>query len=185
VHLEGTNRPVDVIREGFDLAIRVRFPPLADSDLIIRQFGRSAQRLVASPTLLDGCSTRPMVPADLAAMPSLAWGPSRSGYEWCIDGPDGAIATIPYQPRLVTEDMAALRFSALAGIGVCPLPTIVVRHDLEAGRLVDILPEWAPRAGIVHAAFPSRRGLLPSVRMLIDFLAAEYAALEASTPEKA
>lgn len=184
IHLDGTNRPVDVIREGYDLAIRVRFPPLEDSDLVIRKFGRSAQRLVASPGLLDRCFTRPMLPADLAGMPSLAWGPSRRDCEWRIDGPDGATATIPHQPRLVTEDMAALRFSALAGIGVCQLPTIVVRDDLEAGRLVDILPQWAPHAGIVHAAFPSRRGLLPSVRMLLDFLATEYTALEASVPEK-
>ncbi len=177
VHLESTNRRVDPIREGFDLAIRVRFPPLDDSDLVIRKLGDSRQRLVASPMLLDGCFSRPLVPADLTAMPSLAWGPSHSDHEWRLDGPEGATAVIPHAPRLITEDMVALREAALAGIGVCQLPTIVAREDVKAGRLVDILPQWAPRAGIVHAAFPSRRGLLPSVRSLVDFLAEEYAAL--------
>lgn len=177
VHLESTNRRVDVIREGFDLAIRVRFPPLDDSDLVIRKFAESRQRLVASPRLLDGCLSRPLVPADLAALPSLAWEPARNDHEWCLDGPGGATASIPHKPRLVTEDMVALRMAALGGIGVSQFPAMVVREDLRAGRLVDILPEWAPRAGIIHAAFPSRRGLLPSVRSLMDFLAAEYAAL--------
>lgn len=177
IHLEGTNRRVDVIREGFDLAIRVRFPPLDDGDLVIRKLADSNQRLVASPALLEGCFSRPFVPADLATMPSLAWGPSQADHEWCLDGPDGSTAAIPHKPRLVTEDMVALRHATLDGIGVCQFPTMVVREDLEAGRLVDILPQWAPRAGIIHVAFPSRRGLLPSVRTLLDFLAAEYGTL--------
>lgn len=67
--------------------------------------------------------------------------------------------------------------AALRGVGVCQFPAFVVRDDPKAGRLIDVLPDWAPRAGIIHAAFPSRRGLLPSVRALLDFLVAEYAAL--------
>jgi len=53
-----------------------------------------------------------------------------------------------------------------------------VVDDLKSGRLVDLLPQWAPKAGIIRALFPSRRGLLPSVRALLDFLAAEYAAID-------
>ncbi|MXN45571.1 LysR family transcriptional regulator [Shinella kummerowiae] len=177
VHLESTNRRVDVIREGFDIAIRVRFPPLDDSDLVVRKLAESTQRLVASPDLVEGCFSRPIVPADLTVMPSLAWGPSSGGHEWRLDGPQGATAIVPHDPRLVTEDMVALRQAALSGIGVGQFPTMVVQDDLSAGRLIDILPHWAPRAGIIHAVFPSRRGLLPSVRALMDYLAAEYAAL--------
>ena len=73
--------------------------------------------------------------------------------------------------------MAALRFAALHGVGVAQLPSMMVRKDLIEGTLVDILPSWGPRAGIVHAVFSSRRGILPSVRALIDFLATEFAAL--------
>jgi DNA-binding transcriptional LysR family regulator len=54
---------------------------------------------------------------------------------------------------------------------------MVVKADLDSGALVDVLPQWRPRAGIVHAVFSSRRGLLPSVRALLDFLASEFAAL--------
>ncbi|KSV70466.1 hypothetical protein N183_29025 [Sinorhizobium sp. Sb3] len=54
---------------------------------------------------------------------------------------------------------------------------MVIQQDLKDGTLVDVLPDWAPRAGIIHAVFPSRRGLLPSVRALLDFLAARYAEL--------
>ena len=183
VHLESTNRRVDVIKEGFDIAIRVRFPPLGDTDLVVRKLAESTQRLVASPDLVEGCFSRPIVPADLTVMPSLAWGPSSGGHEWRLDGPQGATAIVPHDPRLVTEDMVALRQAALSGIGVGQFPTMVVQDDLSAGRLIDILPHWAPRAGIIHAVFPSRRGLLPSVRALMDYLAAEYAALSRADNE--
>ncbi|MNV95002.1 LysR substrate binding domain protein [compost metagenome] len=62
----------------------------------------------------------------------------------------------------------------VAGIGVAHLPSVVVRDDVAAGRLVDLVPGWAPKCGIIHAIFPSRRGLLPSVRTLIDFLGEEF-----------
>lgn len=175
VLLESTNRRVDVIREGFDLAVRVRFPPLEDSDLVIRKLADSPQRLVASPALLKDFP-RPLLPADLAALPSLAWDPASLAPEWQLDGPDGATSTIRHRPRLVTEDMVALRLAALRGIGACQFPTFVVADDIKAGRLIDLLPQWSPKAGVIHAAFPTRRGLLPSVRALLDFLAKEYAA---------
>jgi DNA-binding transcriptional LysR family regulator len=176
VHLESTPRRVDVISEGIDIALRVRFPPLEESELVMRVLADSTQRLVASPTLLHGLE-RPLVPADLARLPSIGWSSPHQRHEWCLEGPDGATALIPHAPRLITEDMVALRFAALQGIGVAQFPTMVVRADLQNGTLVDVLPAWAPRAGIVHAVFPSRRGLLPSVRALLDFLAAEFAAL--------
>lgn len=175
VHLESTNRRVDVIREGFDLAIRVRFPPLEDSGLVIRKLAESSQRLVASPALLAGRHLH--TPADLTHMPGLAWSAADGTHEWTLQGPGGTTAAIPYQPLLITEDMVALRLAALNGIGICQFPAMVIREDLRAGRLIDILPDWTPRSGIIHAAFPSRRGLLPSVRALLDFLAKEYAIL--------
>jgi DNA-binding transcriptional LysR family regulator len=174
VLLESANRQVDVIREGFDLAIRVRFPPLDDSDLVIRKLADSPQRLVASPSVVQGFA-RPLVPADLSALPSLAWDPARLAHEWHLDGREGAVSTIRHRPRYVTENMVALRLAALRGVGVCQFPTLVIEEDLRTGRLIDLLPDWAPKAGIIHAAFPSRRGLLPSVRALLDFLAREYA----------
>ncbi len=176
VLLESTNRRVDVMREGFDIAIRVRFPPLEDSDLMIRKLATSHQRLVAAPQVLNSLM-RPARPADLARLPSMAWEPSRHEHQWSLDGPNGATAAVHHTPRYVTEDMAALRLAALRGVGVCQFPSFIVEDDIRDGRLLDILPDWRPKAGIIHAVFPSRRGLLPSVRGLLDFLAAEYSAI--------
>ncbi|WPC06134.1 LysR family transcriptional regulator [Pseudomonas sp. MBLB4123] len=169
VQLEATNRRVDVIGEGLDLALRVRFPPLDSSDLVMRVLGDSPQRLVASPAFLRGLEL-PLRPADLSGLPSLDWGPPRD-HRWCLEGPDGATAEVRHRPRLISDDMTILRRAALRGVGVVQLPCMVVERDLQAGRLLDIMPQWAPRSGVVHALFPSRRGLLPAVRGLIDFLA--------------
>ncbi|MBD2839784.1 LysR family transcriptional regulator [Pseudomonas sp. JM0905a] len=169
VHLDATNRRVDVIGEGLDLALRVRFPPLEDSGLVMRTLAESPQRLVASPDFLKDLDL-PMVPADLSKLPSLDWGPPRD-HTWHLEGPNGATAEVRHTPRYITDDMTGLRQAALRGVGIVQLPLMVVDQDLEQGRLVDIIPQWVPRSGIVHVVFPSRRGLLPSVRRLIDFLA--------------
>ncbi|WP_340116303.1 LysR substrate-binding domain-containing protein [Pelagibius sp. 7325] len=172
VHLESTNRRVDVIAEGLDLAIRVRFPPLEPSDLVMRQLDESTQCLVAAPALVDGVMKSP---GDLHDLPSLDQGPPHRDHAWQLHHPDGQVATVPHSPRLVTDDMAVLREAALAGAGAVQLPTIYIWDDVRAGRLVHVLPDWRPKAAIVHAVFPSRRGLLPSVRALVDFLAHECA----------
>ncbi|MCZ4091151.1 LysR substrate-binding domain-containing protein [Sinorhizobium psoraleae] len=173
IHLESSNRRVDVIAEGFDVAIRVRFPPLEPTDLVMRWLDTSTQCLVASPALLAGRTIGS--PADLHNLPSVTLGPPLRDYQWQLEHADGQTANVPHVPRLVTGDMAALCEAALAGVGIVSLPTMMVWRQVEAGRLVHVLPDWRPRAGIVHAVFPSRRGLLPSVRTLLDFLAAECA----------
>lgn len=173
IHLESTKRRVDVIGEGFDLAIRVRFPPLEATELVMRKLDISTLCLVASPAFL---AERPIAsPADLHDAPSVTLGPPRRDYQWELQHVDGQTARIPHVPRLVTDDMAALRDAAMAGVGVVALPTMMVWKQIEAGELVHILPDWQPPAGIIHALFPSRRGLLPSIRRLLDFLAAECA----------
>lgn len=179
VHLECTNRRVDVISEGFDVALRARFPPLEDSDLVMKVLGNSRHRLIASPSLLKR-HPQQLVPADLATLPSIDLGPPSGEHVWSLDGPDGAHARVQHRPRMVVDDMVALCFAARNGVGIAQLPTMMIGDELASGRLLDVLPEWAPRSRIVHAVFPSRRGLLPSVRALLDHLAAEYAALEAA-----
>jgi DNA-binding transcriptional LysR family regulator len=74
--------------------------------------------------------------------------------------------------------MVALRRAALGGVGVVQLPLLTVRDALASGELVHLLPDWAPRRDIIHAVFPSRRGMLPAVRTLIDSLADYYASFE-------
>lgn len=181
LHLDSTNRRVDVLREGFDLALRVRFPPLEDSDLVVRRFGSDGQHLVAAPELLarDGAQNGPLEhPHQLSRLPSMGWNTDSTVHFWDLDHRDGQRVQVPYAPRVITQDMAALAQAALAGVGVTQLPHMVTGPDLARGALVEVLPGWRPRSGIIHAVFPTRRGLLPSVRKLIDHLAAEYAALE-------
>lgn len=170
LHLDATNRHVDVVAEGIDIAIRVRFPPLAATDLVMRKLDVSTQCLVGSPGLI----ARPVPSlAALSGLPSLDVGPFQAEHQWQLEGPEGKTSIVSHRPRLIVSDMATLREAALAGIGIVQLPTIMVWRDIEAGRLIHVLPEWRPRAGIVHAVFPSRHGLLPAIRTLLDYLAQE------------
>lgn len=177
IHLEATNRAVDVVGEGIDVAIRVRPPPLKDSDLVMRVLGERPWCLVASPSLVRQFGDV-ATPADLADWPSLDFGPPQPQHAWLLDGPDGAQATLRHTPRFVTDDMIALRQAAAAGAGVVQLPVMMMSDELRRGELVRVLPGWAPKGGIIHAVFPSRRGLLPSVRSLLDFLAERFATLD-------
>lgn len=175
--LEETNRRVDVIAEGFDLAIRVRPPPLEDSDLVLRVLGERSQGLVASPVLLQRHGV-PQGPADLVSLPSLALGLPQTEHAWHLLGPNGLQADVRHSPRLVTRGMLALRQAACAGVGVVQLPMLLVAASIAEGQLVHVLPDWAPSREIIHAVYPSRRGQLPSVRALLDHLAAAFAALD-------
>jgi len=177
LHLEATNRRVDVISEAVDVALRVRPPPIEDSDLVLRVLADRGQRLVATPELLARHGT-PRVPADLTRFPSLGLGSPQSEHVWRLFGPEDAQAAIPHHPRFVTGSMPALRAAALAGVGIVQLPTMFVQDEIARGALVPLVPAWAPRREIVHAVFASRRGLLTSVRALIDFLAERFDLLE-------
>lgn len=176
LHLEATNRRVDVIAEGLDVAIRVRYPPLDDSDLVLKVLAQRSQCLVASPALLQRLGAV-AVPSELHRLPTLDLGPARLDHIWRLIGPAGAEAAIHHRPRLVTDDMVALRTAAVAGVGIVQLPTLVVIDEILAGRLVQVLHGWAPKKHVIHAVFPSKRGLLPSVRALLDFLALRFDAL--------
>jgi DNA-binding transcriptional LysR family regulator len=177
LHLEATNRHIDVVAEGIDVAIRVRVPPLKDSDLVMKVLSTRRWCLAASPGLL-GRFPAPGRPADLSGLPTLDWGAPKPQHAWHLDGPDGAIAAIHHAPRLVTDDMIALRTAAVAGVGVVQLPMMMIADEVKQGLLTVLMPEWIPKGGTIHAVFPSRRGLLPSVRALIDFLAIRFEKLD-------
>ena len=176
VQMEATNRRVDLVSESVDVALRVRHPPLQDSDLVMRILADRSQCLVASPILVQKLGF-PATPAALSNWPSLGLGILQQIHAWALLGPDGTNVTLHHTPRFVTTDMVALRDAAVAGVGVVELPVIAVRDQLTAGLLVKLVPDWTPRRIIIHAVFPSRRGLLPSVRALIDFLAQRFEVL--------
>jgi DNA-binding transcriptional LysR family regulator len=176
LHVDATNRRVDVIGEGLDLAIRVRPPPLEDSELLLRVLAERRQCMVASPALLAAMGT-PATPSELMRLPSMDLGLPQNQHLWDLHGPDDAHVAVHHQPRLITRGMSTLRDAALAGVGVVQLPKMVVADDLERGALVHVLPGWAPRSELIHAVYASRRGQLPSVRALIDFLAERFRSL--------
>lgn len=170
VLLESTNRAVDLLREGFDIAIRVRFEPLEESGLMLRRFGSEDQHLVCAPSCLE--SALPQDPEALTGLPSLSWHPEAASHYWDLIGPGGEMRRHYHHPRFATQDMAALLAAALAGVGVVQLPGAIVRPHLASGALVELLPQWRPKSGVAHAIYPSRRGLLPVVRKFLDYCAA-------------
>ncbi|MCC5867853.1 MAG: LysR family transcriptional regulator [Gammaproteobacteria bacterium] len=177
IHLEATNRRVDVIGEGVDLAIRVRPRPLEDSDLTLRVLSDRGQCLVASPALIARMGM-PDRPEDLSSWPSLSRAVPQENHAWVLENAAGETVTVRHTPRYITTDMLALKSAALAGIGVVHLPILMLPEELESGALVSVLPHWQPPREVIHIVFPSRRGMLPSVRALIDFLAERYRVFE-------
>lgn len=133
------------------------------------------QCLVASPTLLEEYGV-PSTPEMLANLPSLSRARPEEPHVWRLKR-DGDERVVEHSPRFITTDMTALYKAALAGVGVVQLPSLMLGDSLRSKTLVQVVPEWEPRREVIHAVYPSRRGLLPSVRALLDFLAERYAAL--------
>src|SRR5712692_4277459 len=169
VALDATNRRVDVIDEGLDIAIRVRQPPLEDSDLAMRAFGPDEMILVASPELI-AAHGQPQTLEDIGRMPTLSMGSADERSTWRFLGMDGEPAELSHSPRLCTDDLSTLRHAALQGLGAALVPHLLVANDLEGGALIRLLPSVKAHVGIVHAVFPSRRGMVPAVRALLDLL---------------
>jgi DNA-binding transcriptional LysR family regulator len=164
-----SNRAVDLVEEGFDVALRVR-PTLDESgSLVIKNFGLTHTILVASPAQLLR-QGRPSVVADLERLDTVAMSATEGRATWSLMGPDGVRQTIEHRPRYVADDLLTLQMAVLQGTGVCAIPDYMCRDDIRAGRLEHILQGWAPQPGIFHAVFPSRRGLVPAVRSFLDFL---------------
>lgn len=175
LNVKSFNRKVDINSEGYDMALNLCFPPLESSELVMKVLAKSPQVLVASATFLQGAPL-PLLPADLAGLATIHWGNPLLQYLWDLTGPDGATAQVVHTPRLVSDDMSTLKNAALAGVGIANLPQVVVKDELADGRLIAVLPEWQPAEGVITAVFPSRRGLMPSVRSLIDFLGEAFEA---------
>jgi DNA-binding transcriptional LysR family regulator len=170
VQLLITNRPVDLISEGVDVAVRVRERLDASCELPIRRIGASRRILVASKTLLTRLGW-PEAPAALERFPTLHAFEQSGPVTWTLSGPGEAEATVETEPRLSAGEFAVLLDAAINGIGVALLPEIECLDAFENKQLERVLPQWSVADGLVHLVFTSRRGMLPSVRAVIDFLA--------------
>jgi DNA-binding transcriptional LysR family regulator len=165
-----TNRRVDLIHDGVDVAIRVRERLDTDADLQVKQIGISRRILVASPDLLTKTGV-PMSPSDLASFPVLQQ-EEQSGGIWHLTAENGETSSVPVEPRLASGSFDILIAAARQGVGITLLPARYCQDALATGALVRVLPEWSGTEGILHLVFASRRGMLPSVRAVIDFAAA-------------
>jgi len=170
-----TDRPIDLIGERIDVALRVRVDLVTDASLTMRTLGHSRRILVASPALLDRLQSGDI--AALATLPTLGSSDEPGEIVWNLVGPDLVSFEHKHEPRFTCGDFAALRDAAAAGLGVALLPDHVCRNDIDHGRLVRLFPGWGGRMGIVHIVFTTRRGLTPAVRAFIDHLAATFRAL--------
>ncbi len=126
----------------------------------------------------DGGQGLPDKPEDLSNWPSLSRAVPQENHAWVLENAAGETVTVQHTPRYITTDMLALKAAALAGVGVAQLPVLMLSRELESGALVSVLPQWRPPRELIHIVFPSRRGMLPSVRALIDFLVDSYRGFE-------
>ena len=164
-----SNRVVDLVEEGFDVAFRVR-PTLENSgSLVVKRFGMSRTQLRASPAQLAR-QGHPATVTELAQLDTLSMSAVDGVAIWQLIGPNGEVQQFESQPRYVADDLLTLKFAAMRGVGVGALPGYMCSDEMRDGLLVPVLPEWSMPAGIFHAVFPSRRGLIPAVRTFLDFL---------------
>ena len=169
VQLIATDRRIDLIQEGVDVAIRVRERLDTDADLQMKRIGVSKRILVASPALLAKVG-QPAAPADLAGFPTLHQ--DEHGRGWQLTAENGQVATVQIEPRLATGSFDILIAAIREGAGIALLPAATCREALASGAIVRILPNWSGIDGILHLVFVSRRGMLPGVRAVIDFATA-------------
>jgi DNA-binding transcriptional LysR family regulator len=163
------NAAFEPMQLGIDVALRVR-PTLADSGShVVKQFGTVAAKLVASPALLRRTGA-PRSQLDLGRLPSLAMSTVDGWASVELSSPEKGGFEFRHRPCFAADDVDTLKHLILDGIGIGVLPMHLCREELEQGRMVDALPGWTPIPEIFHAVFPSRRGMVPAVRALLDFL---------------
>lgn len=172
LELSLSDRVVDLVDEGFDMAVRIARLP--SSSLVSRRLSSTRTVLCASPRYLKAHG-RPKHPSDLARHQVLAYNLLSIGESWEFTGPEGAV-TVKVQPRLRTNSGDTCRAVALLHQGIILQPSFLVAEDLRAGTLVEVLPQWKTLELGIYAVYPSRKHVLPKVRLLIDHLARALAA---------
>lgn len=166
VVLHASDRFVDVVQEGYDIALRTHFAPLPDSDLVQRRVSTEYFWLVASRSYL--ADRRLTGPGDLAGIDGIFSAQGQTG--WTLSGPDGAQATVMAEERYAANEGTALLAAALAGLGIAALPSSMCEAAVRTGSLVRIAPAWTAGEVMTTLIMPSRRGLLPSVRTVADLI---------------
>lgn len=161
-----TNRYVDLVEEGFDLAIRTGTLP--DSNLRSRHLGESPFVIAGSPACLGRWKSPPDCHA-FARLPCLLLGERVDAGRWPFMEADQPVG-VRVQAAMVANDMDLLRHAALAGLGFVMLPSFLIAAELASGALCSVQGNWRLVRGEVHAVYPAHRVASPKVRVLIEFL---------------
>ncbi|WP_159123162.1 LysR substrate-binding domain-containing protein [Acinetobacter variabilis] len=164
-----TNRRVDIINEGFDLALRVRTSLDDDPNLVIRQFEKIEQHLFASQGYLNEFGDL-KTPEQLSEHKILSMAEEHTEQFLILQNEQQQQKKIRINPTVMGSDLNMLAQLAASGCGITLLPDNVVQQYVERGELVRVLSDWKMAHGIFHLVYPSRRGLLPAVRVFIDYL---------------
>ncbi len=167
-----SDRAVDLVEEGLDLAIRIG--PVGQQALVARRIAETQLVCCAAPAYLDH---RPplLAPGDLQHHECFAYSYAATASAWTFEARDGTRHTPRISFRHRANNGSLLSAMAVAGVGISLEPDFIVAADVRAGRLVRVLPDYQPPRSPISAVYPSRRHLSAKVRTFVDFLAARYA----------
>lgn len=165
--LELTDRPVDFVEEGVDVAIRFT-EQITDTSVVARKLLSNRRVICAAPGYLEAHGA-PATPDDLLKHNCLRLWTISTWNDWEFEGPDG-VRTLRVDGNFEANSADAVYHAALAGLGIARLSTYLVGKDLQEGRLVQLLPEYVHQNADILAVYPERRNLSPKVRAFIDFL---------------
>ncbi len=166
IQLSLTDRYVDIIEEGYDVAVRIG--ELADSTLIARKLAMFEVAVCAAPEYLARHGV-PQTPEDLPEHQCLGFSNWQTQGGWKLM--ERQLGTkIGQAPRFESDNGQALLTAALKGIGIIMMPKKLLRPDIEAGRLVELLQDYLPSARPIHAVYPRSRQTLPKLASFVDFL---------------
>jgi len=169
IDMQVTNRVIDLVQEGVDVALRVRSVLDDSGTLVIKNLGATHGVLVASPQLLQRFGAPQQVEA-LHHLPTVAMTAADGRASWHLLGPREASYELQHRPVYTADDLMTLKFAVLQGTGMCVLPDYLCTDEVRRGELVPVLAGWEPPEAKVLAVFPSRRGMVPAVRRFLDFL---------------
>ena len=171
VELQLNDRIVDIVEEGFDLAVRIA-EPQEETSLVDFRLCEVRRVICAAPSYLAAHGV-PERPNELRARPCLHYGNLRSGNLWRLTGPEGD-AGVRVNALFSSNNGEVLRDAAVCGLGIALLPTFIVGPDLRAGRLVPILEDYRPPGAVLSAIYPPTRHLSAKIRLLTDFLVERF-----------
>ncbi|NUX57790.1 LysR substrate-binding domain-containing protein [Paraburkholderia youngii] len=175
IDLLTSSRYVDIVEEGYDIALRSHTEPLQSSSLIARPVAQTRVVLVASATLF--ANGPPTEPHELNGVSGMQLARRDTGSTWLLHGSNGRTATVSYHPRIRCNDAPLAKFAAQAGLGVVALPAPMCKAELADGRLVRVLPDWHIPRGTLSIVFSSQRGMTQAMRVTVDYLAEALPAL--------